>query len=278
MTTLPLVSVITPSYNQGKYIETTIKSVLNQNYPNLEYIIIDGGSTDGSLSIIKKYADKLTYISERDGGQSNAINKGFRIAKGEIVAWLNSDDTYEPGAISEAVKYFDQHDVALVYGEGDLINENGQKIKRFEATQSFDLWTLVNVWDYIMQPTTFFKRNALEKVGYLDEDLHWTMDWDLWIRLAKKYKVGYINKILANSREYAETKTSTGGWKRFKEIRTVLRKHGEKRFPPGYFIYAASTLYTNNAHYQLGRFVTSRILYFIQCHYQRKHLAKNTAV
>ena len=270
----PLVSIITPSYNQGHFIEETINSVLDQKYPNLEYIIIDGCSTDNSLSIIKKYERRLKWISEQDYGQSNAINKGFRLAKGDIVAWLNSDDTYMPGAVNEAVEYFKHHNVALVYGEGNIIDEHGKKVKRFEATQSFDLWTLVNVWDYIMQPTTFFKKEALASIGYLDESLHWTMDWDLWIRLAKKFEVGYINKILANSREYEETKTSTGSWKRFAEICKVLRRYGEKRYPPAYFIYGASTLYANNAHYKLGRIITSKILYLVQTHFQRKLLTK----
>ncbi|MHB8108734.1 MAG: glycosyltransferase family 2 protein [Syntrophorhabdaceae bacterium] len=278
MTNWPLVSIITPSYNQGKFIEATIGSVLSQGYPNLEYIIVDGGSTDDSLSIIQKYNGQLTWVSERDKGQSNAINKGFRMAKGEIVAWLNSDDTYEPGAIHEAVEYFKRHDVALVYGEGDIIDEYGQKVKRFEATQRFDLWTLVYGWDYIMQPTTFFKKDALATVGYLDEDLHWTMDWDLWIKLAKKYEVGYINKVLANSREYGDSKTSTGGWKRFGEICTILRKYGEKRFPPGYFSYGASTLYTNNAHYRLGKVITSKILYWVQIYFQWKLRTKRNAI
>src|SRR5690606_36954887 len=107
-----------------------------------------------------------------------------------------------------------------------------------------DLWSLIHVWDYIMQPTTFFRREALQEVGYLDENLHWCMDWDLWIKLAKKYKVAYINRVLANSREYAETKTSTGGWKRFREIVSVMRKYGTKKYPPGYFLYGTSTLYT----------------------------------
>ncbi|TVX97072.1 glycosyltransferase family 2 protein [Cohnella terricola] len=257
----PLVTIVTPSYNQGQFIEATIQSVLNQNYPNLEYLIIDGGSSDNTLEIIKKYDGKLKWISEKDKGQSDAINKGFKMASGEIVAWLNSDDTYEPGAIEAAVKYFEAHkDVALVYGEGDIIDREGNKVKRFIGTQAFDLWTLIHMSDYIMQPATFFKRDALYSVGYLEEKLNWCMDWDLWIKLASKHEVGYINQVLANSREYEDTKTSTGGWKRFRELVSLMRKHGNMKYPPGYFFYGADTLYTQLNHRPFVLKVVSKVI------------------
>jgi glycosyltransferase involved in cell wall biosynthesis len=263
----PLVTIVTPSYNQGRFIEATITSVLNQGYPNLEYLVIDGGSTDNTLDILKQYDGKLKWISEKDKGQSDAINKGFKLARGEIVAWLNSDDTYEPGAIQAAVDYFNKHDnVALVYGEGDIIDEFGLKVKRFDATQDFDLWTLIHVWDYIMQPATFFRRDALKQVNYLDENLHWCMDWDLWIKLALRYDVGFINQVFANSREYAETKTSTGGWKRFREIISLMRKYGNKKYPPGWFLYGASTLYANNSNNKLSKFISSAVMFVVHNH------------
>lgn len=261
---LPLVTIITPSYNQGKFIEQTILSVLNQDYPNLEYIVVDGGSTDETLAILGKYHDKLKYISEPDEGQSDAINKGFKTAKGEIVAWLNSDDTYEPGAIKTIVDYFIQNpEVCLVYGEGDIINKGGQKVKRFGATQKFDLWTLIHVWDYIMQPTTFFRLKALQDVGYLDKKLHWCMDWDLWIRLASKYEVGYLNKVLANSREYDDTKTSTGGIKRFRELVGLMRKYGGMKYPPGFFLYAGSTMVSLTEKIPMIHFFARSLAYII---------------
>lgn len=245
MGNLPLVSIITPSYNQGKFIRNTIESVLSQEYPFIEYIIVDGGSTDNTLEIIKEYGDRIKWVSEKDNGQSDAINKGFKMSKGEIVAWLNSDDTYEPGAIKAAVQFFMSHqNIALVYGEGDIIDENGNKVKRFDATQEFDLWKLIHVWDYIMQPTTFFRKEAVEEVGYLDEDLNWCMDWDLWIRLSIKYDVKYLPRTLANSREYSDTKTSMGGTKRFRELVRLMRKYGSMKYPPGYFLYGASTIFT----------------------------------
>ncbi|WP_105619013.1 glycosyltransferase family 2 protein [Vallitalea okinawensis] len=243
MSDKPLVTIITPSFNQGKYIKDTIESVLMQDYDNVEYIVVDGGSTDNTLDILKNYSDKIKWTSEKDDGQSDAINKGFRMAKGKYVAWLNSDDTYEPGAISLAVSYFiNNPEVALVYGQGDIIDEQGKKVNRFGATQEFDLWTLTHVWDYILQPTTFFKKEALEKVGYLDKSLNWCMDWELWIKLSLNYKVGFINEVLANSREYGETKTSTGGIKRLKEITKLMRTYSNNKYPHGLFLYGTDTL------------------------------------
>ena len=243
---LPLVSIVTPSYNQGGFIRKCIESVLNQNYTNIEYIIIDGGSTDNTIDIIKEYEGRVKWVSERDNGQSDAINKGFKMANGEIVAWLNSDDFYEDNAVSNSVKHFlCDPELVLTYGEGYSTDETGLEKKRFHATQDFDLWTLVNVWDYILQPTTFFKKSALEKVDYLDSDLNWCMDWDLWIRLAKVGKIKYISEYIANSREYGDTKTSTGGFKRLNEIKEVMKKYSDLRIIPGYYLYALSTMYTS---------------------------------
>ncbi|MCJ7530019.1 MAG: glycosyltransferase, partial [Anaerolineales bacterium] len=135
---LPLVSIVTPSYNQAQFLETTIRSVLDQVYPNLEYMVVDGGSTDGSREIIRKYADRLAWwVSEHDRGQTDAINKGFTRAHGDILAWLNSDDTYEPEAVAEAVTFLQTHpDVGMVYGDANFIDEQGQVIGRFPARQT----------------------------------------------------------------------------------------------------------------------------------------------
>ena len=161
----PLVSLVTPSYNQAKYLEDTIRSVLDQGYPNLEYIVVDGASTDGSVDIIRAHEDRLTWwVSEKDRGQAEAINKGLARASGEIIAWLNSDDTYLPGAISSAVKVFDEHpDVVLVYGNMLAIDENGKTINilRYRQLTLEDLLC----FQIIGQPAVFFRRNALEKAG-----------------------------------------------------------------------------------------------------------------
>lgn len=241
---LPLVTIITPSYNQGRFIRDTIESVLSQNYPRIEYIIIDGMSGDDTLNIVREYEDRLTFICEKDQGQSDAINKGFRMAKGEIIAWLNSDDVYEPDCIQRAVLEFQKHpDLGLVYGDGYIIDEKGKKVKRFETVQEFCRWDLIHVQDYILQPAAFFKKSCLEEAGYLDPSLHWCMDWDLWIRLSKITQVKYIPKYFACAREYNGTKTSTGGRNRLLEIKKLMRKYSGRRWPPGYGLYWAGEIY-----------------------------------
>lgn len=245
----PLVSIITPSYNQGEFIRDTIESVLSQDYGNIEYLVIDGGSTDNTLEILEEYKDRLTYISEPDKGQSDAINKGFRMAKGQIVAWLNSDDVYEPGCVTKAVEAFRNHPMAaLVYGDGYLIDRNGERKGPFIYSRDFNLWALVHIWDYIMQPATFFRAGALKSVGYLREDLYWTMDWELWMKLALRYDVVYLPDYLACSREYEDTKTSTGSDKRLQEILTLMRQYSGEDMPYGYEIYQCADLLAN--HYQ----------------------------
>ena len=239
----PLVSIITPSFNQGEYIRATIESVIKQDYPNIEYIVIDGGSTDSTLSILEEYKTRLSYISEPDKGQSNAINKGFRMANGEIIAWLNSDDVYEPGCIRKAVDTLRKNpDAAMVYGDGYIIDKEGNKTGPFIYSRSFNLWALTHIWDYIMQPTTFFRKSDVESVGFLDENLNWTMDWDLWIKLALRKEVVYIPDYLACSREYKETKTSTGKDKRLAEILKVMQRATGEEKPYGYEIYSCSEM------------------------------------
>ncbi|MGD0038139.1 MAG: glycosyltransferase family 2 protein [Bacteroidota bacterium] len=240
---LPKITVITPSFNQGKFIERTIKSVLSQNYPHLEYIIVDGGSTDETLDILRKYEKHLRWISEQDTGQSSAINKGFRMATGEIVAWLNSDDTYLPNALKTVGHYFAGHPNAMmVYGEGYIIDENDKRQRRFPFTEpKFDLWKLIYYSDYILQQSTFFRRSIFDSIEMLSESLHYTMDWDLFIRIGKRFPVDYIPEYLGNIREHREAKTSTGGHKRFKEIKYIIRHHGVMLYSLAYFNYAWDT-------------------------------------
>ncbi len=203
---LPLVSIITPSLNQGRFIKETIESVLLQDYPYIEHIIIDGGSTDGTLDILKMYDDRIFWISEKDKGQSDAINKGLKRARGKIYGWLNSDDTYLPGAITKAVKFlFANKDIMMVYGEGWHIDEYGKIIQRY-PTEPFNYKRLAETC-FICQPTVFFRKELIEKIGYLDESLNYCMDYDFWIRAGRDCSIGYINDYLANSRLYPETKT-----------------------------------------------------------------------
>lgn len=238
----PLVSIITPSYNQGRFIEETILSVLTQDYPNIEYIVVDGASTDNTLDILKKYEGRLTWISEPDRGQSQAINKGFRMAKGEILAWLNSDDTFLPGAVNKVVQHFQANpETMMVYGEGYCIDEQSRVKQRFPYTEAFNLWKLIYLWDNILQQTAFFRGRVFDHIDLLDENLHYGMDWDLWIRIGKKFRIDYIPEYLGNLREYSEAKTSSGGATRFNELVSLMRRHGTMRFPPAYFTYGFGT-------------------------------------
>ena len=204
----PLVSIVTPSYNQGHFIRATIESVLSQDYPNIEYIVMDGSSTDDTAAIVAEYAGKLTWISEKDRGQAHAINKGFQSASGEIVAWLNSDDVLLPGAVRRAVEAFQRSPgVSAIYGEGYCMNREGRFTRRFPATEPFNLWKLVHLSDYILQQLTFFRREPLERIGWLDENLHYTLDWDLLIRLGKRFGLLYVGEDFGALREYPEAKS-----------------------------------------------------------------------
>ena len=235
-------TIVTPSYNQGRFIRATIESVLNQDYGAIEYIIMDGGSTDSTAAVVREYSSRLRWISEKDRGQSDAINKGFRMAKGEIVSWLNSDDFILPGAVSLAVKAFESHPrIMAVYGEGYLIDEAGQVTRRFPATEPFNLWKLVYLCDYILQQTVYFRKSVLDEVGYLDESLHFGLDWDLLIRIGKRYPLQYIPEYMGCLREYGAAKSFSGGAGRFRELARIMRRHGRLRYPPGYVYYGLDT-------------------------------------
>jgi glycosyltransferase involved in cell wall biosynthesis len=230
---------VTPSFNQGEFIRATIESVLAQDYPRVEYIVMDGGSTDHTAAIAAEYGSRLRWISEKDRGQSHAINKGFAMAKGEIVAWLNSDDLLLPGAVTRAVNAFaaaPPH-IGAIYGEGHLMDREGRITGRFPATEPFNLWKLVYLSDYILQQSTFFRRAAVAQAGWLDEDLHYTMDWDLLIRLGKRFGLHYVPEYFGVLREYPEAKSFAGGRLRIQEIRRVLERHTGLRRAPGYWTY-----------------------------------------
>jgi len=205
---LPLVSIITPSYNQAAFLESTIRSVLEQDYPSLEYILVDGGSTDGSLDIIHRYADRFSWwVSEKDKGHADALNKGFSHAKGEILAWLNSDDTYYPGAISDAVASLQAHpEVGMVYGDADLNDETGNIIGSFASRQT-DYQKLLRGSVHIPQATTFFRADLWRQVGPLSLSLFFAFDYDLWVRLAKVSKILYIPRTWATFRLHNDGKS-----------------------------------------------------------------------
>ncbi len=210
MSNVPKISIITPSFNQAAFLERTIRSVLDQGYPALEYMIIDGGSSDGSLAIIEKYAARLAYwVSERDGGQSEAINKGLRRSTGEIIGWLNSDDTLAPRALYRIADVYRSHPAAeLVYGHTCLIDSIDCVIKRLVAvpTRASELIRYNrNVWS---QPGTTWHRRLQERIGLLDERLHYTMDNDFWIRAALGGTIHFAPYHLGNLRIHSSAKGS----------------------------------------------------------------------
>lgn len=217
----PLVSIITPSLNQGQFIEETILSVLNQDYPNIEYLVMDGGSTDNTLDILKKYEGRLTYVSEKDAGQSDAINNGWRKARGEIVAWLNSDDTYCPGAVRKAVEGFERHpEAGIVYGDCYGINAEGTIIRRLRLPD-IDLSALL-CYTIIHQPAVFIRKSVTEAVGLLDTRLQGLMDHDLWIRSAFQFPFHHVREFLACNREHSLTKNAKLGIRFGQEAIAIL--------------------------------------------------------
>jgi glycosyltransferase involved in cell wall biosynthesis len=223
--TLPFVTIVTPSYNQGRFIRAAIESVLEQDYPRIEYLVIDGGSTDESVPILREYSDRLRWVSEPDHGQAHAINKGWRQARGSILAYLNSDDLYMPGAVAQAVAALVAHpEAAGVYGEGYHVDEEGRILERY-PTEPFDVDRLRETC-FICQPTVFLRRDAIESAGLLDESLRYCMDYDLWIRLARAGRIlTYTPHHLASTRLHADAKTLGQRGPAHAEILKVVRRH-----------------------------------------------------
>ena len=239
----PLVSIITPSYNHARFIKETIDSVLIQDYPHIEHIIVDGGSTDGTLSILQQYrhlGDRLRFVSEPDHGQSHAINKGLAMARGEIIGWLNSDDTYQPGAVRKAVNALQQNpECAMVHGKCHSINEFGHVQSVLYSTPA-DFQKLYHGC-VICQPAAFVRRHVFQQMGGVDQSLSFCMDYDLWIRISKNHTIAYVDDVLANARVHGSSKTSTQ-WNTvgIREVLMTVEKHYGSisnswlRFAPNY--------------------------------------------
>jgi len=226
-----LISIVTPSFNQDRYIEETIRSVLSQDYPSIEYMIVDGASSDETVDIIKKYEDKLAYwVSENDKGQTDAINKGFRHAKGDILAWINSDDTYQPGAVAAVVKYLQEHpEVGMVYGDCSYINESGNVIGKFNAAQT-NYRLLRQGYTRIPQQTMFFRAELWKQVGPLDPSFYFAMDYDLWTRIAARTQIRYVPQTWANFRLHTSGKTITADDRCWPEMIKVHYRDGGSFF------------------------------------------------
>lgn len=230
---LPKISIVTVSYNQGQFIEDNILSVINQNYPNIEHIIIDAGSTDDTLDILKKYDKHLNWVSEPDKGQSDGLNKGFKKATGEIIGWFNSDDRVASGALYKVAHYFTQNpDEVAVVGDQIIIDEEGSVVKTIKSrSYSFDY--LLNHAKGITQNSTFFKRAVFEQTGYLHEDIHYAMDRDLFIRIAKIKTMPYLAESLGEFRIQKEAKTAQGSYYFARDLLKIRKKYGGQAFSPG---------------------------------------------
>lgn len=225
----PKISIVTPSYNQGPYLEKTIRSVLLQGYPNLEYIIIDGGSTDQSVDIIRKYEPWINYwVSEKDRGQSDAINRGLARATGELLGWLNSDDWYTEGAFFKvAAAYLEDPEVGALYGQGHIVNERGEVTHTPELVQADrqSLLDWANGSDF-MQPSCFFTKEAWLECGPLDEGLYFSLDVDLWLKISEKYRFRKIDDLLSMSLTHSEAKTTSWRNAMFADLVIVLMRYG----------------------------------------------------
>ena len=226
---MTLVSVVTPSYNQTRYVREAIESVRAQTYPQVEHVVVDAGSTDGTVDVLTEY-DGLRWISEPDRGQSHALNKGFALASGDVFGWLNADDAYEPTAIEDAVAALEGSGAALVYADVTRVNDDGVNPRRIRSRPSFDLWTELNLGCGIYSPAVFFTREALESVGGVDESLHLTMDYDLWLRIGKRFPVRHVDAVWAVQRIHPEAKTVVEDF--WPERLAVSRRHGGRLVSP----------------------------------------------
>ncbi|MBI4576430.1 MAG: glycosyltransferase [Planctomycetes bacterium] len=238
----PLVTVVTPTFRSAPFLEDAIRSVLAQDCGPIEYIVVDGGDDAETPAIVDRHGAGVThYLREPDGGQAAAINKGFRRARGDVLAWLNADDYYFPGAVSTALACF-QADPGLdvLYGDAVFCDADGQFLRYFTEVEPFDATRLLGLSNYICQPAAFFRRAALERVRGLDESLHFVMDWDLWCRFARAgCRFRYEPRPLAVNREHAATKTRRGAWRRIREILRLGARYDRRHLPLGALHYMA---------------------------------------
>lgn len=233
---LPKISIVTPSLNQAKFIKKTIKSVLDQNYPDLEYIVIDGCSTDGTLKILKKYNNKIIWKSEKDQGQADAINKGLTAATGEVFAYLNSDDILLPGALKKIALLFQENPkIKWLFGKAKIIDEKGRETRKLLTFYKNLLLPHVSeklllVVNPISQPATFWRREVTEIVGFFDKKQYYCADYDYWLKLIKKFKPGFINEHLAAFRIQSKSKGELNFVKHFQDELAVAKRYTENKF------------------------------------------------
>lgn len=234
---MPLVSIVTPSFNQGRFLRRTIESVLGQDYPNIEYLVLDGGSTDDSREILESYGNRFYWRSQRDNGQTDAINQGLRQARGDILAYLNSDDVLLPGAISMVVAHFHAHlNWDLLYGKAHEIGANDEPLGDY-PTARFDFERLLQSC-CLCQPATFWRRRVMDRLGVFDASLHYAMDYEYWLRLARAgATLVHVPEFLACTRSHAETKTQSARLRVYAEILEVSRRHAADASFSQYYAY-----------------------------------------
>ncbi len=237
---LPSLSIVTPSYNHKEFIEQTIRSVLDQEHP-VEYLVMDGGSTDGTVEILERYADRLRFVSERDGGQAAALNTGFAKTSGEIIGWINSDDYYAPGAFAEVTRIFaERPEVQWLYGRCPIVDRSGVESRSF-VTRYKEFWMRryryerLLIENFINQPTVFFRRSLLDEVAAgappLDESMHNAFDYHLFLRMAERSRPLFVDRVLAYFRVYADAKTSSAFTRSFREEADAARRVAAGRHP-----------------------------------------------
>jgi glycosyltransferase involved in cell wall biosynthesis len=235
----PKISIVTPSFNQGKFIDQNIQSVLAQNYPDFEHIIIDGGSSDGTIDVLKKHPH-LKWISEPDRGQAHALNKGFQMAQGEVIGWLNSDDSYLPGTFELVVRALDKSQGRwVVMGDVEMIDESGKRVTVLQNRPK-EIRELLRFWDpdlrAVHQPGVFFYREILNDIGLLDETLYFAMDYDLWLRTRRKFAFHRVDAVFARYRLHGSSKSSRG-WDAFMPEWELVSKRYVEELPMHYRVY-----------------------------------------
>jgi glycosyltransferase involved in cell wall biosynthesis len=226
---MTLVTIVTPSLDQARYLRAAIDSVRAQTHASIEHIVVDGGSTDDTQAILRDYPE-LQWTSEPDRGQSHALIKGFARARGDIFGWLNADDAYEPHAVAAGVAALQASGAGLVYADVTRVEDDGFNPRRIRSRPEFDLWTELNLGCGIFSPSVFFTRDAYEAVGGLDETLHMTMDYDLWLRIGKRFPVRHVDDVWGTQRLHDEAKSMRADpWP---ERLAVSRRHGGRRLSP----------------------------------------------
>ncbi|MDY6822423.1 MAG: glycosyltransferase family 2 protein [Thermodesulfobacteriota bacterium] len=225
-----LVTIVTPSYNQGGYIEDTIQSVINQTYNDIEYIILDACSSDNTRNILEKYKDHprvSRIIIEKDKGQADAIDKGFRLGRGDIMGWINSDDKLHERIVERSVQAFRTNPkLGMTFGDIEYFDDHNNILWTKKSIAGFNFEYLLNKWFYVNQQGSFYSRQALEEIGFLDTSLHYCMDLDLWLKILSKYEAAYLACIAASFRRHDACKTVTGDFKFLLEINRTLARHG----------------------------------------------------